>query len=269
MSMSYYTSIEQGRARNVSSDVLRSISRALGLDSFQEAHLMDLASLHSRRPALRPTRRTETVDPHLVALMNALPMVPVLISGRTGDILAWNPLGHAVFTPFLHPDSINDRGNRPNTARIVFLDPGSRSFFVNWEQKARAVVAHLRLSAGHDPNDLGLASLIGELCMHSPEFARLWVNGNDVRPCGLMELNLNHPTVGPLTVIQQALTRSETHGQNLIIGTVGTDCVSQAALEMLIQLNDESAHRNDLPPSSPTNPPKPVKVRDDLAAGQN
>lgn len=195
VSVSYYTSLEQGRAGNVSPDVLHAVAGGLGLDQYQEAHLLDLAAMQRRRPPARPRRTPERVDVDLAELLTTLRGVPALISGRSGDILAWNELGRALFTPHLEADAIQDSKNRPNTARLVFLDPVSRAFFGNWNAKAVAVVAHLHLAAGRHPEDGALAELIGELSIKSPEFARLWA-GNDVRPCGVMTLDLRHPTIG-------------------------------------------------------------------------
>lgn len=220
--------------------MLRAIAHGLRLDEFQEAHLLDLAAAQRRRPPARPRRTAERVDADLAGLLQASVAVPALIAGRTGDILAWNGMGHGLFAPHLDPRAIEDVRNRPNTARIVFLDPASRDFFVNWSEKATAMVAHLRMAAGRHPEDAALAELIGELCMKSPEFSRLWA-GSDVRPCGVMALHLRHPTVGEIVVVQQTLTRTSSGDQSLVIATAGPDPSSAAALSMLRRLDTSAA----------------------------
>jgi MmyB-like transcription regulator ligand binding domain len=58
------------------------------------------------------------------------------------------------------------RAARPgpvNSARYVFLDPGGRDFYVDWDRAASDVVAILRSAAGRDPYDRDLSDLVGEL----------------------------------------------------------------------------------------------------------
>jgi len=52
----------------------------------------------------------------------------------------------------------------------VFLDPGARDFYIDWERAASDVVAILRSAAGRDPYDRELSDLVGELSTQSEEF---------------------------------------------------------------------------------------------------
>ncbi len=236
VSVSYYTSLEQGRAANASPEILRALARALDLDEFEEAHLLDLAETQRRRQTSRRRRSVERVEPHLCSLMDAIPWVPALVTGRRGDILAWNRLGHALFASNLSYHSVENADTRPNVARIVFLDPHSREFFVDWKAKAQAVVAHLRMSAGKHPEDAGFAELVGELSMKSADFAQFWA-GHRVRPCGLMTMTLCHPTVGALTVTQQTLLSPTSEHQSVLIVTTESGSASETSLKMLGSLS--------------------------------
>lgn len=134
ISVSYYTSLEQGRACNVSPQVLAALAKALGLDNYQETHLRELAALPHRSRHNKLRRSVEQLDANLRSLLDALQGTPALISGRTGNVLAWNAMRHALFAPHLDADAPKDRRNRPNTARLVFLDDRNRDFFINWEE---------------------------------------------------------------------------------------------------------------------------------------
>jgi hypothetical protein len=100
--------------------------------------------------------------------------VPALVLGRRTDVLAWNRLGHVLLAGHVSPTAQDDPADRPNMARMLFLDPQTRDLYVEWERKARAVVGHLRLVAGKHPDDALLAALVGELSMKSPDFVALW-----------------------------------------------------------------------------------------------
>jgi transcriptional regulator with XRE-family HTH domain len=237
VSASYYTRLEQGHSRGASPQVLDALATALRLDDTERAHLRALAELDARPPRAAPrrARAAEKPDPALLELLAALPDVPALVLGRRNDVLAWNPLGHALLAGHLPPDAPSTPAERPNLTRLVFLDPATRELYVDWRAKARAVVGNLRLTAARDPDDLGLAELIGALCMSSPEFASLWADQR-VRPCATAAYALHHPSVGRLTVTQQTLRSAGAPSQSLVTHTAAASSPSAAALALLSQL---------------------------------
>ncbi|MEK8225329.1 helix-turn-helix domain-containing protein [Oerskovia sp. M15] len=146
VSSSYYTRLEQGQSRNASPEVLDALATALRLDDAERAHLVRLANGRGRRHvARRPT--PETVDPALAELLASLANVPALVMGRRSDVLAWNPLGHALLAGHLSPDGPEVAATRPNMATLVFVDADTRELYVDWRAKCRAVVGNLRLTA--------------------------------------------------------------------------------------------------------------------------
>ncbi|MEK8104642.1 hypothetical protein NKG94_04585 [Micromonospora sp. M12] len=68
--------------------------------------------------------------------------------GRRADVLAWNTAGHALFAGHLDPEIPERPNQRPNMARLVFLDAHTRDLYADWPGKARAVVAALRMASG-------------------------------------------------------------------------------------------------------------------------
>lgn len=238
VSASYYTRLEQGQQVGASPEVLDAIARALRLEEAERLHLHDLAATAKRRvsarkpPAEHATSATRDV-------LDALGDTPVLVSGRRSDVLAWNRMGHALFAAHLDPIAPHHPADRPNLARLVFLDPHTRELYADWPAKARAVVGNLRVVAGRHPDDALLASLIGELTMRSPEFAAMWAD-HRVQPCAVADYEMCHPLVGTLTVTQQSM-RLPGDEQLLVVTTAAPGSPSQAALALLAQAGSPAA----------------------------
>lgn len=246
ISAPYYARLEQGQARNASPQVLDAIANALRLDGSERAHLHALARVPRRAgPAARP--RPEYVTPATSALLAAVETTPAIVLGRRSDVLAWNRQGHGLFAGHLDPDGPGDPKRRPNMARLVFLDPHTRDLYCDWPAKARAVVGNLRLTVGRHPDDPLLAALIGELTMHSPEFAAMWADHRTVA-CDVAEYDMRHPLVGALTLTQQTLQSPQGNGPAVVIATAAPDSPSATALALLghaIAPRDPVASRHD------------------------
>ncbi|NUL06940.1 helix-turn-helix domain-containing protein [Streptomyces lunaelactis] len=231
ISAPYYTRLEQGQSRNASREVLDAIASALRLDESERAHLHALARAPKRgRPAGRP--RAERIAPATSALLAALESTPAIVIGRRSDVLAWNRPGHGLFAGHLDPGSPNDPGQRPNMARLTFLDAHTRDLYTDWPAKARAVVGNLRLTAGRYPDDPLLAGLIGELTMRSPEFATMWAD-HRILACDVADYEMRHPLVGTLTVTQQTLQSPQGSGPSLVVATADPGSPFATALNLL------------------------------------
>ncbi|MBU2664830.1 helix-turn-helix transcriptional regulator [Actinoplanes bogorensis] len=238
VSSSYYTRLEQGQSRNASPQVLDALAAALRLDETERLHLHSLASGTSgprriRRPAV------ERPEPGLLELLGALKDVPAMVVGARKDVLAWNPLGHALFAGHLPADAPSTRSARPNIAKLMFLDPEMRELFTDWEAKAGADVGCLRLFAGKYPDDPALAELVGALAVGSPEFAAMWAD-HRVTACASSIHELRHPLVGRITVTEQGLSTADTIGQRLVTYTAPAGSPSAEALTLLAQLVGEA-----------------------------
>jgi transcriptional regulator with XRE-family HTH domain len=229
VSASYYARLEQGSSLNASPEVLDAIARALRLSEGERRHLHDLAAgTRARAPRRSPPER---MTPQLWQLVEALGDTPVLVTGRHSDVLAWNRTGHLLYAGHLDEAAPRRPRNRPNLARLVFLDPHTRELYADWPAKARAVVGTLRLAAGQYPGDPALSALIGALTMGSPEFAELWA-AHRVKAGNDATYEMRHPLVGAMTVTQQAL-RTE-HGRTVVITTTEPDSPSRAAMSLLM-----------------------------------
>lgn len=231
VSMTYLTRLEQGQSQNASDSVIEALARALQLDPDERAHLFALA-----RPTpaarLRPSR-PETAKPGAEQLLHAMGDVPAVLLGRFNDVLAWNRLGHLLLAGHLEADAPVRDEDRPNLIRMLFLDEHTRDLYADWPQEAATAVASLRFVAAQFADDRGLAELVGELSMNSPEFARLWA-GHDVRLCTSGTKGLRHPAVGPLDLHYEVLHLPEGNGQRILTHTAAPGSASSAALRLLI-----------------------------------
>ena len=242
VSVAYYTRLEQGLSKNASDGVLDAIARALRLDADETAHLNALA--HPPRAAAHtgtgPRPRQERVRPSVPTMLAALGDVPAILVGYRNDVLAWNPMGHALLFGHLPFDAPDRAETRPNTFRLVFCDPHMRELYADWKKKAQHAVADLRLISGRYPGDPQLTSLIGELSVHSQEFARLWAV-HPVRQCRATVRGFRHPLVGALTLNSEVMELVPDTGQRLFIYSAEPDSPSDAALRLLAGLTAENA----------------------------
>ncbi|MEU4520487.1 helix-turn-helix transcriptional regulator [Amycolatopsis sp. NPDC024027] len=228
VSAPYYSRLEQGQSANASPEVLDALARALRLDDAERRHLHELATGARRPPTPRPA--PERVTPAVRQLLATLGEVPVVVLGRFSDVLAWNAAGHALFAGHLAPDAPERPGQRPNMARLVFLDPHTRELYADWPAKARAVVAMLRMASGRHLDDPGLAALVGELSVRSTEFAAWWADQR-VKAGGTAVHEMHHPLVGPMTVTHQALLTEQE--QHVVVATTEPGSASHAAMTLL------------------------------------
>ncbi|WP_151772509.1 helix-turn-helix transcriptional regulator [Streptomyces abyssomicinicus] len=230
ISVNYYTRLEQGQSGNAGDAVVEALARALRLDDDERAHLFALA-----RPAPAARRgpaRAESPGAGAVRLLASMPSVPALLLGRRNDVLAWNPLGHALLAGHLDPDAPDGPGDRPNLLRMLFLDAHTRELYRDWREEAALAVSSLRYSAAHHPDDRQLAELIGELSIHSPAFAALWAR-HDVRLCSSGTKRFHHPHVGCLELHYEVLHLPDSDGQRLLTHTAEPGSASADALSLL------------------------------------
>lgn len=217
----YYTRLEQGRERNPSPQVIEALSRALHLDTDARAHLYRLAGATQSGRSFAHT--TEQVSPALRQLMDGYPNTPAFVMNRTLDLLAANAQADALYAPFDPAD---------NLARMTFLDPAGRNFYMDWDRAAQATVANLREATGFDPDNPRLRELVRTLSEDNTEFNRLW-NAHTVRGKTQDAKQILHPDVGPLTLTYQAFDVRDAPGQQLVIYHAEPGSPSAQSLNLL------------------------------------
>ncbi|MEU7852650.1 helix-turn-helix transcriptional regulator [Nonomuraea sp. NPDC049141] len=235
VSAGYYTRLEQGQSPNASDAVLDAVARVLRLDDDERAHLYSLARPKRSATRRRVAAKPEQVRPGVRLMIESFGDVPALIMGRFLDVLAWNPMAHALLAGHLDAAAPNRATERPNIARMLFLDPHMRELYPEWTRKARSTVEDLRLIAGRHPGAPELSRLISELTLGSPEFAELWA-AHGVGDCGTAARTYCHPVVGGMTLMAEFMVLPNDEGQRVAVFNAEPGSPSEAALRMLAGL---------------------------------
>lgn len=236
VSIDYYVRMERGNLAGASDSVLDGLARALHLDEAERDHLFDLAR---RSDAVRPTRRrppTRHVRPSIQLLLDAITETPAMVRNDRHDMLAANEMARALYAPLLA-----DPHRPANTARFVFLDPASKSFFSDWDLAADDVAAMLRSEAAKNPYDKPLTALIGELSTRSEVFRQRWAAHN-VRFHRTGFKRLHHPVVGELELNFEAVEFPADPGLTLIVYTAEPGSPTADALKMLASWASTQRH---------------------------
>lgn len=229
MSAEYYKRLERGQAAGVSEAVIDGVSRALQLDEAEHAHLADL--VRTANAGAHPRRRTLSRTAHLTAGMqqtiDAMSTVPVYVQNGRLDTVATNRLGHALFSEMLVG------GQQPaNAAHFVFLDPRAQTFYQDWDDNTRQIVAILRAEAGRSPYDRQLSDLVGELSTQSDLFRTLW-GAHDVREHRTGLKSVHHPIVGDLDLTYQSMDLASDRGLHMLVYSAEPGSVSAERLQLL------------------------------------
>ncbi|MCX4685076.1 helix-turn-helix transcriptional regulator [Kitasatospora purpeofusca] len=227
VSVDYYVRFEQGRGETVSDTVIGSVATALALTGTERTHLFNLARAISPGPAVAPQR--QRLRPGQQALLDSMTTTPAYVVGRRTDIIGFN----ALYAELLGSLATVPPAHR-NTAWLVFLDDDVRGRYVNWESKARNVVAYLRMDAGRHPGDPALAALAEELTNRSEDFRRLWAD-HEVADRTHGGYSMRHPTAGDLTLNYESFQASDDPDLSLIAYSAEPGSPSHAALNALAE----------------------------------
>ena len=193
ISTDYYVRLEQGRERHPSRQVVDGLALALALDGAGVRYVTDLAE--ADRLSTHPGEVATTRLSALTDLVDGWTSTPALIVDRWLDVVVANHLGAALHEGLVHGG---------NYARMVFLAPGARSFFLDWQRVADCAVGSLRASAGAETEAPRLTALVGELSLKSADFAASWVR-QDLHEKASDRKRLLHPLVGALVLDQHVL----------------------------------------------------------------
>jgi transcriptional regulator with XRE-family HTH domain len=238
VSVEYYTQLERGSLAGASESVLEALAGALQLDEAERAHLFDLARAASS-PARGGRRASQPkIRPSIHRILDALAAPAYLRTARM-DILAANPLCHALYAGILTPQTLP-----LNLARFLFLDSRAPEFFIEWDAVADDTVAALRTEAGCSPLDRNLTDLVGELATRSDQFRTRWARHN-VRLHRTSPKRIRHTLVGELQLTGDALELPG-EGLTLITYTAPAGSSAQEQLDFLASWSRDS-HQHNIP----------------------
>jgi len=163
--LSWYTWLEQGRAINVSSAFLDSISRVLKLDETERRHLFLLAQ---HRPPALAGRPWCALPPLVRRLLDDLPQRPAYVLNLRWDVIGWNAAGERLFG-FEERDP-----SERNMLWMLFADDRLHRRIVEWDTQAPQILASFRRDYAQAPDDEDMVELVGMLERTSPLFRSLW-----------------------------------------------------------------------------------------------
>ncbi|MEV5986537.1 helix-turn-helix domain-containing protein [Streptomyces sp. NPDC052051] len=211
VSVDYYIRLERGRETNPSPAVLDALGRALRLrgDGYERLH--ELAELASGRVAELEACSDNVVRDSVLRMLESVRPLPAYVVSRYNRVLAGNPAARRLL-----PGLWDWPQEQRNLTRYLFLHPVGRTLYEPWEETVASSVAHLRAVSGADPDDPELTTLVGELVLKSPEFARLWER-YDVCERGGGQKRFRHPGVGPMTLTYEVMRLARTGGQRLVV----------------------------------------------------
>jgi transcriptional regulator with XRE-family HTH domain len=182
--VSWYTWIEQGRAENVSAEVLDSIAGVLKLDDSQHTYLRNLAGIEVKYPAPETVPESDSLEPFVE---NWLPN-PAYIADRWWNVVVANDAARVL---------LGIRGGAYNVVREFFTSEHVRDRYPHWDEAAESMVARFRGRTAQHVDDDQMNALVGQLRAASRSFARVW-DRHDVREDSCGPESLVHPDVGEL-----------------------------------------------------------------------
>lgn len=209
VSPTWLTWLEQGRDVSASGKLLARMAEVLQLTLAERAYLFSLAERLDPQQGDDGQGGSEALQ-ELVDAIDA----PAYMLDRQWDAVAWNAHALALFGGWL--DVEEAAPVRPNLLRFMFRSAAARGLIVDWEERARRLVAEFRADLGKHAGQPPLAGLIAELCEASPEFCALWSSQDVVdREGGLRRFH--HPRAGELSFKQATLHMAKRHDRKLVM----------------------------------------------------
>ena len=209
ISATWYTWIEQGREVNVSAEALERLATALKLSKSERTYLFDMAD---RRDPQAHMLEADAAPDTLVKMLSNI-HIPAYVMGRTWDVLAWNQPASELFIDWL--DTVS-KDSRPNLLRFVFQHPSAKQFVVDWEMRARRLVAEFRADCRSRLEEPELKRLVNELSQASPDFDRFWKQ-HDVLERQGGQRQFKHPRHGLISYSQVTLRPVEQEQLKLVL----------------------------------------------------
>lgn len=227
VSVTWYTSLEQGRAVTPSRQVLHAIARTLHLSATEHDYLLSLAGYSAA-----PQRPAEPIPPatqaHVRRLLDELGNLPAYVIAPDWTILAWTPVYAAVY-PNVATVPEGDR----NLLWLVFTDPYLRALQPDWELHSARQLAKFRAEAGTRLSEPPFARLVERLLGASQHFRTTW-GRHDVEAFAPRERVYQHPIVGDLHLEVHRMALSNQPDMSMAIYTPLPHTDTRARLRRLL-----------------------------------
>jgi transcriptional regulator with XRE-family HTH domain len=191
ISSTWYTRLEQGKQVTPSGAALGRISEVLRLAPAERAYLFQVAQRVD--PGGATNFAGELVTHAIESCVQAI-SYPAAVLDKYWTPLFWNAALAELFPGWL-------RSSERNVLRYMFLDSSVREFVIDWEPRARRLLAQFRVEFGKYIDDPKMLELIQGLCEASDLFRTFWDEQQVLRWEG-NEKTFNHPQRGLLTFFQ-------------------------------------------------------------------
>jgi len=190
VSPDYYLRLEQGRDRRPSEQVAAGLARALLLDEDGRRYLLKLAQ---PRPFIRRVDNDRVVSSEVMHLLAQWSHTPAFVTDANQNVLATNPLAHAMNPQLLIPGrnllvAAYDahaafRAAVPGSVDHVTVgddsDVDAVTQAARWEGSLREMTAALRYHGEVD--DPAFQEVVGVLSVRHPFFRSIWAE-HETRP---------------------------------------------------------------------------------------
>ena len=206
ISATWYTRLEQGQEVRPSAAALGRMAEVLRLTPAERAYVFQVAQ---RADPNEPSNSvSESASNALERFVVSVPC-PACVLDRYWTLLFWNAEWAALLHPWLS-------GPERNMLRYIFLDSGFRALFVEWETRARHLLAQFRVDFGKYIDDPKMHDLVGGLSEQSEFFQQIW-GEQQILPWSGNERSFIHPERGLLKFIQTTLLPSADPSLKVII----------------------------------------------------
>jgi transcriptional regulator with XRE-family HTH domain len=208
LSVTWYTWLEQGRDISLSSPALARLASVMRLSKAERAYLFDLAG------RLDPHAGAEGEASLPPAVLDSLAFIscPAYVLDHRWDAHGLNGPARDLFAGWLAGEHAG------NLLRYIFLDPGAPDLIIDWEERARRVIAEFRADYSRHLDDRVLQELVQLLAARSPFFKQAWTEHAVVGREGGGRTFL-HPSSGLRTYRQVTLNPAERPGIKLVLLT--------------------------------------------------
>ena len=211
VSPTWYTWIEQGRATAISIETLSAIAAGLRLSRAERAYLFELSARADPAPL-----RAEGSDPQQLSALVRTVGSPAYVLDRHWDAVAWNDPAAELFVHWLGTGASPPRGHagpgdgaaERNLLRYVFLDARAADFIVDWDERARRLVAEYRADTASWRDDPVRKAFVHELCVASSAFEAAWRSQQVLSREGGLR-TFQHPKHGPCAYEQFTLRMAQ------------------------------------------------------------
>ncbi|EIC84430.1 helix-turn-helix transcriptional regulator [Serratia sp. M24T3] len=205
ISTTWYTWIEQGREVSISAATLGRLAQALRLQPAEQEYLFSLAGIKD------PQARATGVNPdeYLAQCVHQLGC-PGYLLDSCWNMLAWNVQTEQLFHGWLEQDP------QPNLLRFMFLHPLARTLLVNWDARAKRIVAEFRAETSHFAHSEDIRQLVLSLRDESSVFNQWWAQQEVLSREG-GERRFMHPIKGAVRYRQQTFFPAGNNELKLVI----------------------------------------------------